>query len=317
MPSNTLRSSSAPPIDIHDLHKSFGPVQALDGLDLTVENGQVAGFLGPNGAGKSTTIRVLLGLLRSDAGTARLFGCDPWTDTVALHRRLAYVPGEVSLWPNLTGGEVIDFLARLRGKPDKHRKSELLERFELDPTKKARTYSKGNRQKIALVAAFCSAADLLVLDEPTSGLDPLMEAVFTDCLRQAKMNGASVLLSSHIMSEVEKVCDTVTIIRGGRSVESGTLEELRHLTRTNVVAVVAADPRPALVTPGVHDLETERTAGGTRVTFDADNDAIGDILPVLSSLGVLSFTAAPPSLEELFMRHYGDKAVVENTAGVR
>lgn len=317
MPNGSARATSAPPIEIHDLHKTFGPVRALDGLHLTVDNGEVAGFLGPNGAGKSTTIRVLLGLLRSDSGHVRLFGGDPWIDAVTLHRRLAYVPGEVSLWPNLTGGEVIDYLARLRGTPDKRRKAELLDRFELDPTKKARTYSKGNRQKIALVAAFSSAADLLVLDEPTSGLDPLMEAVFTDCLREAKTDGASVLLSSHILDEVEKVCDTVTIIRAGRAVESGTLADLRHLTRTSVVAILAADPRSVATLPGVHNLAAEQTPDGIHVTFDVDHDAVGDILPVLSSLGVRSFTAAPPSLEELFMRHYDDQAPVQSAAGAR
>lgn len=300
-------ATSAPAIEIHELHKSFGTVKALDGLDLTVRPGEVAGFLGPNGAGKSTTIRVLLGLLRADAGRVRLLGGDPWSDAVALHRRLAYVPGDVSLWPNLTGGEAIDFLTRLRGKPDKRRKAELLERFELDPTKKARTYSKGNRQKVALVAAFASDVDLLVLDEPTSGLDPLMEAVFTDHVREAKARGTSVLLSSHILHEVEKVCDTVTIIRGGRSVESGTLDELRHLTRSNVVAVVEGNPASLGSILGVHDLATAPDAEGTRVTFDVDNDAMGAVLTALSALGVRSFTAAPPSLEELFMRHYGDE----------
>jgi ABC-2 type transport system ATP-binding protein len=305
------RALSAPAIDIHGLRKAFGPVQALDGLDLTVQHGQVAGFLGPNGAGKSTTIRVLLGLLRSDSGSVQLLGGDPWADAVALHRRLAYVPGDVSLWPNLTGGEAIDYLTRLRGRPDKRRKAELLERFQLDPTKKARTYSKGNRQKVALVAAFASEVDLLVLDEPTSGLDPLMEAVFTDYTREAKALGTSVLLSSHILHEVEKVCDTVTIIRGGRAVESGTLEELRHLTRSNVTAVLAADPGALRTMPGVHNMVAEPNGGGARVTFDVDNDSIGAVLTALSGLDVRSFTAAPPSLEELFMRHYGD----ENAAG--
>ncbi|MFE5307934.1 ATP-binding cassette domain-containing protein [Isoptericola sp. NPDC056605] len=303
------RAASA--VEIHDLRKSFGSVQALDGLDLTVEAGQVAGFLGPNGAGKSTTIRVLLGLLRADSGSARLLGGDPWRDAVALHRHLAYVPGDVSLWPNLTGGEAIDYLARLRGKPDKKRKAELLERFELDPTKKARTYSKGNRQKVALVAAFVSQVDLLVLDEPTSGLDPLMEAVFTEHVREAKAAGTSVLLSSHILSEVEKVCDTVTIIRGGRSVESGTLDDLRHLTRSAVTAVVDGDPAPIGAMAGVHDLATSENGVGTRVTFDVDNSEMGRVLPAVSALGVHSFTAQPPSLEELFMRHYGDELAAD------
>ncbi|AEG43021.1 ABC transporter ATP-binding protein [Isoptericola variabilis] len=312
-------ATTAPAIEIHDLHKSFGTVKALDGLDLTVRPGEVAGFLGPNGAGKSTTIRVLLGLLRADAGHVRLLGGDPWSDAVALHRRLAYVPGDVNLWPNLTGGETIDFLTRLRGggtsRGARQRRQELLERFELDPTKKARTYSKGNRQKVALVAAFASDVDLLVLDEPTSGLDPLMEAVFTDYVREAKATGTSVLLSSHILHEVEKVCDTVTIIRGGRSVESGALEELRHLTRSNVTAVVEGDPSSLGGILGVHDLVTAPDAQGTRVTFDVDNDAMGAVLTALSSLGVQSFTAAPPSLEELFMRHYGDVLPVAAGSG--
>ncbi|UKJ65396.1 ABC transporter ATP-binding protein [Cellulosimicrobium cellulans] len=307
MTSTTSARPGAPAIQVHGLHKSFGSAHALDGLDLTVGPGQVAGFLGPNGAGKSTAIRVLLGLLRADSGTARLLGGDPWRDAVALHRRLAYVPGDVSLWPHLTGGEAIDFLTRLRGKADPRRKAELLERFELDPTKKARTYSKGNRQKVALVAAFASDVDLLVLDEPTSGLDPLMEAVFTDYVRQAKATGTSVLLSSHILSEVEKVCDTVTIIRAGRAVESGTLDELRHLTRSSVTAVVDTDPATLAALPGVHDVRATRTEAGVRLSFDVDDARIGGVLAALGTLGVRSFTAAPPSLEELFMRHYGDE----------
>ncbi|MCL2091717.1 MAG: ABC transporter ATP-binding protein [Micrococcales bacterium] len=295
-----------PAIAIHDLHKSFGTTKALDGLDLTVQPGQVSGFLGPNGSGKSTTIRVLLGLLRADRGTVRLLDGDPWADAVALHRRLTYVPGDVSLWPNLTGGEAIDLMARLRGGLDRARKAELLERFELDPSKKARTYSKGNRQKVALVAAFASDTELLVLDEPTSGLDPLMEAVFTEYLREVKAQGRSVLLSSHIMSEVEKVCDTVTIIRAGRAVESGTLDDLRHLTRSAVTAVVDRDPSPLATLPGVHDLRTTPDGAVTHVAFSVDNDRLGQVLTVAGTLGVHAFTATPPSLEELFLRHYGD-----------
>ncbi|GAB2470113.1 ABC transporter ATP-binding protein [Promicromonospora xylanilytica] len=296
----------SPAIEIHDLHKSFGRVQALAGLRLTVQPGEVAGFLGPNGAGKSTAIRVLLGLLRADSGTARLFGGEAWRDAVALHRRLAYVPGDVSLWPNLTGGEAIDFLGRLRGKVDRRRKAELLERFDLDPTKKARTYSKGNRQKVALVAAFAMDVDLLILDEPTSGLDPLMEAVFTEHVREAAGQGTSVLLSSHILHEVEKVCDTVTIIRNGVSVESGTLDELRHLTRSNVTAVVAGDPSGVGRLAGIHNLTATPADGGTRLTFDVDDAQVGATMSELAALGLRSLTAAPPSLEELFMRHYGD-----------
>jgi ABC-2 type transport system ATP-binding protein len=315
-------TTTANAVEINDLHKSFGTVKALDGLDLTVREGEVAGFLGPNGAGKSTTIRVLLGLLRTDQGTARLFGGDVWSDAVALHRRIAYVPGDVSLWPNLTGGEAIDYLTRLRGGGDsarlRARKAELLEKFDLDPTKKARTYSKGNRQKVALVAAFLRDADLYVLDEPTSGLDPLMEAVFTDELRDLKAAGRSVLLSSHILHEVEKVCDTVTIIRAGRAVESGTLTDLRHLTRSNVSAVVHGDESAAArisTLPGVHDLVTEPNGHGTRVTFDVDNNEMSAVLSTLGALGVDSFMAAPPSLEELFMRHYGDELAALEGAG--
>jgi ABC-2 type transport system ATP-binding protein len=289
-------------VEIRGLSKNFGDVRALDGLDLTVPVGEVVGFLGPNGAGKSTTIRVLLGLLRADAGSVRLLGGDPWADAVALHRRLAYVPGDVTLWPTLTGGEAIDLLGRLRGRADGARKADLLERFELDPTKKARTYSKGNRQKVALVAALASDAELLVLDEPTSGLDPLMEEVFTACIGEARAEGRSVLLSSHILAEVEKLCDRVTIIRAGRTVESGTLAELRHLTRSTVTAVTDRDPAPLAGLPGVHHLVVE----GGRVTFQVDDARLDTVVQALAGLGVRSLVAAPPSLEELFLRHYGD-----------
>ncbi|UNK70587.1 ABC transporter ATP-binding protein [Microbacterium sp. H1-D42] len=299
-------------IDIQGLDKSFGSVKALDALDLTVAPGEVRGFLGPNGAGKSTTIRVLLGLLRADAGTARLFGADPWATPATLHRRLAYVPGDVALWPNLTGGEAIDYLSRLRGRPDKRRKAELLERFELDPTKKARTYSKGNRQKVALVAALASDAELFILDEPTSGLDPLMEAVFTEQVRELKAQGTSILLSSHILSEVEKVCDTVTIIRAGHAVESGTLSSLRRLTRSRVVAVVPSYAGGLDAHEGVHDLEVETVEGGTRVSFDTDDAASGEVLTALARTGLISLVSMPPSLEDLFMRHYGDEIAAES-----
>lgn len=290
------------PIQLRSVDKSFGRLKALDGLDLDVEPGQIAGFLGPNGAGKSTAIRVLLGLLRADAGTARVFGQDPWSDAVELHRRLAYVPGDVALWPNLTGGEAIDLLNRLRDRVNRDRKAELLERFELDPTKKARTYSKGNRQKVALVAAFAADVDLLILDEPTSGLDPLMDSVFTDCVRQARDGGASVLLSSHILAEVEKLCDTVTIIRRGRVVESGTLRELRQLTRSTVIAETDGDSAALASIQGVHNLSHD----DGRVTFQVDHDALDAVVRAVADLGVRSLVSNPPSLEELFMRHYGD-----------
>ncbi|WP_306370366.1 ABC transporter ATP-binding protein [Nocardiopsis sp. CC223A] len=299
---------SSPVIDARGVDKYFGRFQALDGLDLTVEAGQVAGFLGPNGSGKSTTIRVLLGLLRADAGTVALLGGDPWKDAVPLHRRLAYVPGDVTLWPNLTGGQAIDLLGRLRGGLHKARKQELLSRFELDPTKKARTYSKGNRQKVALVAALASDAELLILDEPTSGLDPLMEAVFTGCVLEAKEQGRTVLLSSHILSEVEKLCDTVTIIRQGKTVESGTLEDLRHLTRSSVRATVSADPGPLAALAGVHNAEID----GDRISMDVDNDHLDTVMRAVADLGVRSLVSNPPSLEELFLRHYGDELAALN-----
>ncbi|WP_454729979.1 ABC transporter ATP-binding protein [Cellulosimicrobium protaetiae] len=308
-------TSTTPAVEVHDLRKAFGHVQALDGLDLTVRAGEVAGFLGPNGAGKSTTIRVLLGLLRPDSGSARLLGGDPWHDAVDLHRRLAYVPGDVNLWPNLTGGEAIDLLTRLRGSVDPQRKKLLLDRFELDPSKKARTYSKGNRQKVALVAAFASDVELLVLDEPTSGLDPLMESVFTQCVREVTAEGRSVLLSSHILAEVEKLCDTVTIIRAGRTVQSGTLAELRHLTRSSVAAVTERDPSALDALDGVHDLVVEPGADGARARFDVDNDHVEAVLRALTDLGLRSVAVNPPSLEELFLRHYGDELAVLDGAG--
>jgi len=296
-----------PAISVSGLVKTFGRSRALDGLDLSVETGEVHGFLGPNGAGKSTTIRVLLGLLRADAGSTAVLGSDPWSDAVALHRRLAYVPGDVSLWPNLTGGEAIDLFGALRGGLDPKRRQRLIERFQLDPTKKARTYSKGNRQKVALVAAFASDVELYVLDEPTSGLDPLMEAVFKDCVREVKERGSTVLLSSHIFSEVEALCDRVSIIRQGRTVESGTLSELRHLTRT-AVSVETERPIAGLAElPGVHDAVVD----GNRATFDVDSTDLDPVMRHLTGLGLRSLTSAPPSLEELFMRHYGDQVEAE------
>ena len=287
-------------IVVSDLHKSFGRTHALDGLELTVRTGEVHGFLGPNGAGKSTTIRILLGMLRADSGTARLLGGDPWRDTTQLHRRLAYVPGDVTLWPNLSGGEVIDLLGRLRGGLDPKRRTRLLERFDLDPTKKGRTYSKGNRQKVALVAALASDVELLILDEPTSGLDPLMEETFRSCIVEECDRGRTVLLSSHILAEVEALCDRVSIIRDCRTVDTGTLTDLRHLTRTSIAADLAAPPSGLADLGGVHDLVIE----GTRVRFDVDNEALDAALRHLTAYGVRSLTSQPPTLEELFLRHY-------------
>ena len=293
-------------IAVSGLVKTFGSTRALNGLDLTVRAGEVHGFLGPNGAGKTTTIRILLGLLRSDGGTASLLGGDPWRDTAALHRRLAYVPGDVTLWPNLTGGEIIDLLGRLRGGLDPKRRADLLERFELDPRKRGRTYSKGNRQKVALVAALASDVELLLLDEPTSGLDPLMEEVFRQViLADQRDNGRTVLLSSHILAEVEALCDRVTIIREGRAVETGTLADLRHLTRTSIQAQLTRPAAGLAGLPGVHDL---RSHNG-HVSFDVDTAELSTVLRQLTEAGVRSLVSQPPTLEELFLRHYGNTTV--------
>ncbi|SFP70131.1 ABC-2 type transport system ATP-binding protein [Amycolatopsis arida] len=291
-------------ITISGLHKSFGRTKALDGLDLTVRTGEVHGFLGPNGSGKSTTVRILLGLLRADAGQVRLLGGDPWRDAAQLHRRLAYVPGDVSLWPNLSGGEVIDLLGRLRGGLDQRRRRELIERFDLDPKKKGRAYSKGNRQKVAIVAALASTVDLLILDEPTSGLDPLMEATFQYAIQEEREQGRTVLLSSHILAEVEALCDRVSIIRNGHAVESGTLAELRHLTRTSITAELAGPPNGLADLANVHDLRVD----GHTVRFDVETSALDDALRRLTRIGVRSLTSQPPTLEELFLRHYTNEA---------
>jgi ABC-2 type transport system ATP-binding protein len=290
-------------MNVSGLTKSFGRTRALDGLDLVVRTGEVHGFLGPNGAGKSTTIRILLGLLRADAGSVELLGGDAWRDAVTLHRRLAYVPGDVTLWPSLTGGEIIDLLGRLRGGLDQKRRAELLERFDLDPTKKARAYSKGNRQKVALVAALAADVELLLLDEPTAGLDPLMESVFRDTVEETRGAGRSILLSSHILGEVEALCDRVSIIRNGRNVETGTLAELRHLTRTSVTAETA-QPVPDLSDlPGVHDVHHN----GTHLRCEVDTAELDAFVRRLASAGVRTLTSQPPTLEELFLRHYGDQ----------
>ncbi|WP_045745355.1 ABC transporter ATP-binding protein [Actinoplanes rectilineatus] len=288
-------------IDVEGLVKRFGAVTALDRLDLHVRTGEVHGFLGPNGAGKTTTIRILLGLMRHDGGTACLLGGDPWTAATALHRRLAYVPGDVTFWPSLTGGEIIDLLGRLRGGLDRRRRDDLIERFELDPRKKGRAYSKGNRQKVGLIAALASDVELLILDEPTSGLDPLMEEVFREVILQEKSRGdRTVLLSSHILSEVEALCDRLTIIRSGRAVETGTLDDLRHLTRTTIRAELAGPVNGLAAIAGVHDL----TGDDGRVSFDVDAEALEPALKALVTAGVRSLVSQPPSLEELFLRHY-------------
>ncbi|HEV7213203.1 MAG TPA: ABC transporter ATP-binding protein [Blastococcus sp.] len=297
--------SAGTAITVTDLVKTYGATRALDRLGLDVAAGEVHGFLGPNGAGKTTTLRVLLGLVRADSGRATLLGGDPWRDAVDLHRRLAYVPGDVALWPNLSGGEVIDLLGRLRGGTNARRRAELIERFDLDPTKKGRAYSKGNRQKVALIAALASDVELLLLDEPTSGLDPLMEEVFRDCIAEVRSDGRTVLLSSHILAEVEALCDRVTIIRAGRTVETGALADLRHLTRTHVVADLAAPPPGGLEgLPGVHELRVD----GAHVRCQVDGSGLDGLLAALTRVGVRGLVCQPPTLEELFLRYYGTEA---------
>ncbi|MRG59644.1 ATP-binding cassette domain-containing protein [Agromyces sp. CFH 90414] len=304
-------------VSTHGLVKRFGRVTALDELDLEVTRGEVHGFLGPNGAGKSTTIRILLGLARATAGEALLFDRDPWRHAADLHRRVAYVPGDVSLWPNLTGGEAIDLLSRLRGGTTDRaayatRKQRLLDAFQLDPRKKGRAYSKGNRQKVALVAAFATPADLYLLDEPTSGLDPLMEQVFNREIARVAAEGSTVLLSSHILSEVEELCDRVSIIRAGRLVESGTLAELRHLTRTEVAFVhEPGREHEVAALDGAHDVRID----SGRIRFAVDSDRVAGVLPALGALGVQGLTITPPSLEELFLRHYGDDVAEVDRSG--
>ena len=287
-------------IQIQNLTKYYGKHLALDSVDLEVEQGEVFGFIGPNGAGKTTTLRILLGLLRKNAGEVSLFGGDPWRDAVALHRRLAYVPGDVNLWPHLSGGEVIDFLARLRGGFDQSRRDDLVQRFKLDPTMRCRTYSKGNRQKVALIAALVSDVELFILDEPTSGLDPLMEAIFRECVAEFKRAGKTVLLSSQILAEVEALCDRISIIKEGRIVETGTLAELRHLTRTSV-SVETGQPIAGLSElPGVHNLSID----GAHAQFNVDPDAINRVLQCLVQFDVRALTCTPPTLEDLFLRYY-------------
>jgi ABC-2 type transport system ATP-binding protein len=298
-------------ITTESLSKSFGRTRALDGLTFAVERGEVHGFLGPNGAGKTTTLRILLGLVRADGGTASLLGGDPWRDAVALHRRLAYVPGDVALWPNLTGGEVIDLLGRMRGGIDQKRLADLLERFDLDPTRKARSYSKGNRQKVALIAALAADVELLLLDEPTSGLDPLMEASFRDCVTEQRDNGRTVLLSSHILAEVEAICDRVTIIRGGRVVESGALADLRHLGRVSITAELMGEPLGLAGLTGVTDLHVEDHV----LRCQVETDHLNELLARLGAVGVKNLLSQPPTLEELFLGYYGDAGSGEAETG--
>lgn len=298
-------------VTVTDLTKKFGRFTALDGVNLEVNEGEIFGFIGPNGAGKSTTIRVLLGILKATKGEAKIFGKDAWSDAVDIHKRIAYVPGDVNLWPNLTGGEVIDLFVKLRGGNHSSRREELIKRFNLDPSKKCRTYSKGNRQKVALIAAFSSDADLYILDEPTSGLDPLMEQVFQQCVMEAKQAGKSVLLSSHILSEVERLCDRVGIIRQGKIIETGSLSGLRHLTRTNLL-VETKEPITAIhELKGVHEIENKDGA----LSFQVDTEELDAVIKHISQFGIVKLESAPPTLEDLFMRHYEGKEETEIGAG--
>lgn len=290
-------------LKMENVTKRFGKFAALDGLDLELNEGEIMGFIGPNGAGKTTAIRVLLGLLKASEGSSTIFGMDAWKDSVEIHKRLAYVPGDVNLWPNLTGGEVIDLFTRLRGGKDNNKKDELIEKFQFDPTKKCRTYSKGNRQKVALISAFASDVDLYIFDEPTSGLDPLMERVFQDTIKEAKDLGKSVLLSSHILSEVEKVCDRVSIIRSGKVIDSGTLQELRHLTRTEVEAVTKKRVEGLKENSNIYNLSQDEN----RIKFSVGGDAIGDIIVHLSRYEIVELESMPPTLEQLFMSHYSER----------
>lgn len=296
-------------LEVKDLTKRFEQFYALNGVNIELNKGEVYGFIGPNGAGKSTTIRILLGILKATEGSVKIFGKDAWNDAVEIHKQLAYVPGDVNLWPNLTGGEVIDLLVKLRGGGQKNDRERFIERFELDPTKKCRTYSKGNRQKVALVAALSSNADIYIFDEPTSGLDPLMEQVFQECVMEAKHAGKSVLLSSHILSEVEKLCDRVGIIRQGEMVETGTLSELRHLTRTNLLVETKEPIRALNNLTGVHDINEK----GRTVTFQVDTEELDAVMKHISPFGIVKLESAPPTLEDLFMRYYGTKE--EKAAG--
>jgi ABC-2 type transport system ATP-binding protein len=293
------------PIEAQGLVKRFGATTALDGLDLSVTVGEVHGFLGPNGAGKSTTIRAILGQLRLDAGGLSVFGLHPLRDAVAIHDRLAYVPGDTALWPNLTGGECIDLLGHFNGHQNRQRRDALVERFELDPTKRARTYSKGNRQKVALIAALSADVELLLLDEPTSGLDPVIAAEFQRTIREASAEGRTVLLSSHILDEVEALCDRVTIIRAGQTVSTGTLDELRANTRSTIEAVTAAGLPHHLT--GVVEARSEPHAHGVHTTLVVTPEALGAVIGVISDRDLVSLTVRPPSLDELFLEHYRDE----------
>lgn len=298
-------------VQIKDLTKRFGQFTALNRVNFEMNEGEVFGFIGPNGAGKSTTIRILLGILKATEGEVKIFGKDAWSDAVELHKRIAYVPGDLNLWPNLTGGEVIDLFVKLHGGNYTSRREELIQQFDLDPSKKCRTYSKGNRQKVALVSAFSCDADLYILDEPTSGLDPLMEQVFHQCVREAKEAGKSILLSSHILSEVEQLCDRVGIIRQGQIIESGSLKELRHLTRMNFVLETREPITQLNELNGIYDIDEKNGS----LFFQVDTEQLDFVIKHISQFGIIKLESTPPTLEDLFMRHYEKEGPLKQSQG--
>jgi ABC-2 type transport system ATP-binding protein len=287
-------------IELKNVTKTYGKVVGMKNIDLTVKKGTIHGFIGPNGAGKTTTIRVILGILKADEGTASINGMDSWKDAVEIHKNIAYVPGDVSLWPNLTGGEVVDYFAALKGGIDESKKLELYKSFALDPSKKCRTYSKGNKQKVALVAALASNADIYIFDEPTSGLDPLMESVFQRYVDVLKKENKTVFLSSHILSEVERLCDVISIIREGEIVETGTLEELRYLTHSQIIIETEKAIPDLGKQEGVYDVSVD----GNKIQFNFDTSHYSDLLKYISAYNVTSLESVPQTLEDLFMRHY-------------
>lgn len=301
-------------IEVKDVSKKFGNFTALNNVKLTVNKGDILGFIGPNGAGKSTTIRIMLGMLKANSGSVTIFGQDAWSDAVNIHERISYVPGDAKLWPNLTGGQVIDIFLKMRNQPiNQERRDYFINYFDLDPNKKCRTYSKGNRQKVVLVAALAADADLYILDEPTSGLDPLMERKFQQCILEAKQAGKSVLLSSHILSEVEELCDSIVIIRDGEIIESGNLESMRHLTRQQIT-VETKQPIPELSKQaGVHELEQNKL----HASFQVDSQNLNEVMAYLANFSITKLNSNPPTLEDLFLSHYEDDQSGKAKVGVR
>ena len=287
-------------IEIEKLEKDYGNKTGIFDVTFTVNKGEIFGFIGPNGAGKSTTIRVLLGILKATNGTAKIFDKDVWDNAIEIHKKIAYVPGDVNLWPNLTGGEIIDLFIRLQGTKENNKKEELIEKFEFDPSKKNRTYSKGNRQKVALIAALSSDADLYILDEPTSGLDPLMEKVFQECILELKKKGKTVLLSSHILSEVETLCDRVAIIRNGKIIDIGTLEEMRHINKTKF----SIKTKEKVTNIKEQEYISDFKGTETEFEFSVETNKIDEVMKLIIPFHIEKIESILPTLEELFMKYY-------------